>query len=125
MGRICIFIGILWLAAATVFGQPSSGTYAFDKTSHDFGTLKANQTGTVVFTLTNHGTAPLILLDVKVPCDCARIDWPRRPIPPGGNAALTVTYKDHDTGAFYKVVEIVTNGTPKQARLRLKGTIEK
>ena len=124
MKRIALLFGMLWLAANTLTAQEIPASYAFDRTTHDYGKLKSNQTGTAVFKLTNRGSAPLILLDVKVTCNCVKIDWPRQPIPPGQSADLTVTYKDRESGAFYKVVEVVTTGTPEVAKITLKGSIE-
>lgn len=123
--RFLIFIGLLLFTAAELSAQEPTNSYVFDRTAHDFGVLKTNQTGTAVFNITNNGTTPLVILDVKVSCDCAKIEWPRQPILPGGSAGLTVTYKDKDVGAFYKVIEVTTNGTPRRSQIRLKGSIER
>lgn len=120
-----MLIGLLLFAATGLSAQEPANSYVFDRTAHDFGVLKTHQAGTAVFTLTNNGTTPLVILDVKVSCDCAKIEWPRQPILPGGSAGLTVTYTDKDEGAFYKVIEVTTNGTPRRSQLRLKGSIQR
>jgi hypothetical protein len=125
MYRIAIFIGLFWGAANLSPAQIPQASYTFEQTTHDFGTIRANETQTAVFTLTNHSTTPLTLTRVTASCRCSKISWPRRPILPGKSAELTVTYKDRNPGAFYKIIEVKTNGTPAETRLTLKGTVEK
>jgi len=125
MSRIAFFFGLFFLAANLSFAQSSSGTYTFDRTSYDFGVIKANKTATAVFKLTNTGKSPLVILEVGVSCRCTKVDWPRQPIPPGKSTDITINYKDRDTGVFYKTIEITTNSVPRATRLIVKGTIEK
>lgn len=124
MRKLAIILGILLLSATVLTAQETTRTYSFDRTSHDFGTIRANQAQTTSFKITNDGTSPLVLLDVKISCNCTKVDWPRQPVLPGNSAEIKVTYKDKDPGAFYKTIEVTTNGTPRRAQLRLKGNVE-
>lgn len=123
--RLFLFFTILFLFTLTrhsIAQEPD--TYVFDRVSHDFGILKPGKTETTVFKLTNTGTTPLIIIDAGVSCRCAKIKWPKKPIPPGESAELTVEYKDKQSGTFYKVINIFTNNPPQKTQLRITGTIE-
>lgn len=124
MKKAALLIGLLWLTVTAVPAQERTGTYSFDRTSHDFGTVRRGEKSETVFVMTNTGTTPLVVLDVKISCNCIKTEWPRNPIPPGESAKMTVTYKDRNTGAFYKQMEIVTTGTPQTAKITLKGSVE-
>lgn len=114
---------LLLLGGLAAQAQESPETFTLDRTSHDFGELRPGRSESTVFTLTNTGSSPLVLLDVRISCNCVKVNWPRQPILPGEKAELTVTYKDRQAGAFYKVAEVVTNGNPRRVQLRLKGSI--
>ena len=53
-----------------VFAFSNAQTITFDKTTIDYGTVKANSDGNRVFTFTNTGDKPLILSNVQPGCGC-------------------------------------------------------
>lgn len=124
-GKTGVLFLLLLLGSVAGLAQEPPETFSFDRTSHDFGELRPGRGVSTVFTLNNTGSSPLLVVDVRVSCNCVKVNWPRRPILPGEKAELTVTYKDRQPGAFYKVAEIITNGNPQRVLLRLKGSIAK
>ncbi|MBX3102181.1 MAG: DUF1573 domain-containing protein [Bacteroidetes bacterium] len=44
------------------------------------------------FRFRNTGTAPLRLLEVTPSCGCTATDWPKDPVPPGGEGEIVVSF---------------------------------
>ena len=85
------------------------------------------------FTFTNDGTAPLVVTRVITSCSCLKASFPKRPVPPGGQGVIRITYEPHksEPGVFNKVIQVYSNSvdamsspcrairsTPRRARLR-------
>lgn len=70
----------------------------WDKKMVDIGTVKKGEKRTLFFELTNSSEEE-IQIDLVDACECTRVEYPRRPIPPGGKGRLEVTFdsseKDH------------------------------
>ena len=96
---------------------------------HDFGDVP-RKGGDLVreFTFTNDGTAPLVVTRVITSCSCLKASFPKRPVPPGGQGVIRITYEPHksEPGAFNKVIQVYSNsvdgrdvitGLPKTVRI--------
>ncbi len=84
--------------------------------------------GTVLrhtFTFENTGNSPLLLTDVHGECGCTVVrDWPRKPIPPGGEDSLTVAFDTRGKqGDNLKHVTVAANTFPAITLLTLKGRV--
>lgn len=84
--------------------------------------------GTVLrhtFTFQNTGNAPLLLTDVHGECGCTVVrDWPREPIPPGGEDSLTVAFDTRGKqGDNRKQISVAANTFPAITLLTLKGRV--
>ena len=84
-----IFAG-LFLTASFVFA--SAQTISFDKTTFDYGTVKAGADGHRFFTVKNTGDKPLIISKVQASCGCTTPEWSQDPIMPGKTAQIKVGY---------------------------------
>jgi hypothetical protein len=106
----------------------SSGAEAkaeFEKTTHDFGTIKEGTQATVDFVFKNTGTAPLIIASVTASCGCTTPDWTRDPIAPGGTGKVTAVYNSTGRlGNFTKTVTVKYNGEAGTEYLIIKGVVE-
>src|SRR5689334_8619604 len=78
-------------AAATETATPAETkpegpipTIDFDRTDHDFGTIREGQKVNYTYKFKNNGAAPLIVQSVQPSCGCTAPDWTREPIPVGG-----------------------------------------
>ena len=54
-----------------------------------------------VYPFTNTGKAPLVVNDVAPKCGCLRVDWTRKPIPPGGKGWVKVVYDGREQLPHY------------------------
>ena len=113
--------GLLLLGA---FAFSNAQTITFDKTTIDYGTVKANSDGNKVFTFTNTGDKPLIISNVQPVCGCTASDWTKEPILPGKKGEVKVHYNTANLNAFKKTIDVFSND-PKSGRVTLyiQGTV--
>lgn len=99
---------------------------SFDKTVHEFGTIKeANGEVSTNFVVTNNTDNTILLSNVRVSCGCSKTTWTKEPIEPGKTGKVTVIYDPKGQyGPFDKVVTVTTNGNPDRIVLHIKGTVE-
>lgn len=95
-----------------------------ERTDHDFGDI-ARRGGevTAVFRFCNEGTAPLVLLRVTTTCSCLKSSYSKRPVPPGGEGEIILTYEPHkaDPGTFHKVVQVLSNSSAGREIITIRG----
>ncbi len=70
--------------------QPRAVT---DEVEHSFGVVDPNQSCEHVFFVRNEGDAPLKIWKAATSCSCFLSSVPKKPIPPGGSAAVKVAAK--------------------------------
>jgi Protein of unknown function (DUF1573) len=104
---------ILWLMAATVFGQNTNNgpVITWEKLSHEFGDIVQGEKIEHTFKFTNTGTAALIITNVEVTCGCTvPKGWPRDPIMPGDKGEITVAFNSTGkVGRQNKVITVTSN----------------
>ena len=115
-------VGGLLLFGAFAFS--SAQTITFEKTTIDYGTVKANSDGNKVFTFTNTGDKPLIISNVQPGCGCTAFDWTKEPILPGKKGEVKVHYNTANLNAFKKTIDVFSND-PANGRivLYIQGTV--
>jgi hypothetical protein len=96
----------------------------FEKTTHDYGTLKYDGDGTCEFTFKNTGKEPLLLTQVQASCGCTTPTWPKEPIKTGEKGTIVVKYNTKIPGAFSKSVRVYSNGKTNLVTLTVKGSVE-
>ena len=96
-------------AVKEAVATPSGAKLSIDKEVHDYGKIQKGADGNSFFTITNTGTAPLIVTNAKGSCGCTVPDWPREPIAPGKSATMKVTYATNRVGSINKSVTITSN----------------
>lgn len=123
--RTLIISGCLFLLGITANAQVKGAEISVDKEVHDFGTVKQNAPTECYFTITNTGTEPLVLADVKGSCQCTVPDWPKEEIKAGETAKIKVKYNSSRIGPINKTVTITSNSTENPTlTVRIKGTVE-
>jgi hypothetical protein len=115
----------LFVSFAAVAQDRTQGAhFAFERTEHDFGKV-AHRLSKVecVFAFTNDGTAPLVITRAATSCSCVKVNYPKKPIPPGGKGEIKVVYEVNkkEAGVFYKVIELYSNAPEKRLNLIVKG----
>lgn len=123
---------VTYLAPAE-FGDPAEVTLAdippaeisFEAQSFDFDTVTEGQIVSHVFTFTNTGTEPLIIVDARGSCGCTVPAKPVGPIAPGETASITVQFNTKNKkGMRNQKVTITANTKPLQTFLYLTGKVE-
>jgi hypothetical protein len=98
----------------------------FEKTTHDFGTLKDGEKVSYSFKFTNTGKSELVISNVIASCGCTVPTFPKEPIPPGQSEYINVQFDSKGrSGNFTKEVTIFANTIPNQMQLIIKGSVEK
>jgi len=113
----------LFMTGALAFA--SAQTISFDKTTFDYGNVKAGADGHRFFTVKNTGDKPLIISEVKPSCGCTTPEWSKDPILPGKTAQIKVGYNTGIKGAFNKLIEVYSNDPANnRSVLYIKGNVE-
>lgn len=91
----------------------------------DLGTFHTNEVKEDEYIICNTGSSPLIILKVVSSCNCTKIKYPQKPIPPGDTCRIKVVYTPNSLGKFNKAIDLHTNTRPQLNTLRIRGTIVK
>jgi hypothetical protein len=120
-----LFFSILLISLYS-YGQQSNAPkakLAFDKTSHDFGTIKKGNPAICTFKVINNGKIPLVLSDVTASCDCTTPSWPKNPIMPGDYEEIEVKYDTKKAGVFNKTVTVTSNAAGSPHEINISGEV--
>ena len=113
-------------AAPEVRPEGPIPSFEFADESFDFGTINEGDVVDHVFAFTNTGDAPLIISSATASCGCTVPQWPREPIPVGGEGEIKVQFNSRNKpGIQNKTVTITANTFPKISRLRIKANVTK
>ncbi|WP_442266072.1 DUF1573 domain-containing protein [Tenacibaculum sp. ZS6-P6] len=91
----------------------------------NYGKIALGSDGKRVFEFTNTGDAPLIIKDIKSTCGCTVPSKPEKPIMPGENGKIEVSYDTKRPGGFSKAITIYSNAKQERKMLKIKGYIVK
>ena len=98
---------------ATANTKPTEIT--FNKTKHNFGTIKQGDKVSYVFTFTNTGENDLLISRANGSCGCTVPEFPKKPIAPGKTGMMKVSFNSTGkSGPQHKTVTVfanVPNGT--------------
>jgi hypothetical protein len=98
--------------------------FSFEKTEHDFGTIKEGETVSYTFKFKNTGQAPLIISKVQPSCGCTAPDWSKEPIPVGGEGFVKVEFDSNGKPNIQqKSVNVIANTWPQVTVLRFKAMV--
>ena len=96
----------------------------FSETEFNFGKIKAGEKVRHEYKFTNTGKEPLIISNCKGSCGCTVPEWPKEPIPVGGEAAIMVQFDSKNkNGNQNKQVTITANTDPPQSIIYIKGEV--
>jgi hypothetical protein len=99
-------------------------TFSFEKTEHDFGTIKEGEVVSYTFKFKNTGEAPLIISKVQPSCGCTAPDWSKEPIPVGGEGFVKVEFDSNGKPNIQnKSVTVTANTWPQTMTLRFKAMV--
>lgn len=118
--RYALAAAFSFFFSAKVTAQP---TLSFDQTTRQMGTVLWQTPATATFTLTNKGTAPLRITNVRTDCGCTATEWTTTPIAPGGEGTVRATYNAELLGHFNKGLAVYTDQSSEPIYLTLVGTV--
>lgn len=92
---------------------------------YDAGNVIRGEVINAEFTITNSGTYPLIISEVKPGCSCTVADYPDEPIQPGDSGVIKAQVNTDQTGAglLNKQVRIVANTTPSITAVTIRANV--
>ena len=122
----CLLIAMFFLNISLGISQSKRPAMSFNKTTHDFGTVK-EKGGSVStkFMFTNTGKQPVIIGKVNAACGCTTPDWSNKPIKPGEKGYVEAKFNPKNRpGRFNKSVTVYSNSTESPVVLRIKGEVK-
>lgn len=97
----------------------------FQKTEHDFGKILQGEQVSYTFKFKNVGNAPLIITNIEKTCGCTSPDFSNKPIKPGEEGKITITYDSKGHKGFQnKRLIVKANTNPSETILRIKAQVE-
>jgi hypothetical protein len=129
MKKIIIFSFLVFAGLCQLFAQDKKegpkAEIAFEKTTHDFGTIWDGVPVEYNFEFTNKGKEPLILSNVQPSCGCTAPSWPREPIMPGQKSKIIVVYNAGSLrSSFTKTITVISNASNNNLILTIKGVVK-
>lgn len=96
-----------------------------EESVYDFGTVKDGEVVEKSFAFQNTGNGPLVISNITASCGCTTPEWPKDPIPPGGESNILVRFNTTGKpGQQSKAVTITANTDPSVIELHIKGVVE-
>lgn len=111
-------------AAPAVSNQPTT-TIALSESNFDFGNIKKGTKVNHVYEVTNTGTNPLIISEVKPGCGCTAPDFTKDPIMPGKKGKITLSFDSTNfDGAVNKYADVFANVENAPVKLTFTANIQ-
>jgi hypothetical protein len=110
--------------AAPVSNQPLT-TIALAESNFDFGKVKKGDKVQHVYEVTNTGTNPLVISEVKPGCGCTVPDFTKEPILPGKKGKITLHFDSTNfDGAVNKYADVFANVEKAPIKLTFTANIQ-
>lgn len=94
--------------------------------SKNFGKITEGQKLSVSFRFKNTGSSPLVIASVQPSCGCTVADYPREPIPPGGEGEITGEFDSNGReGLQHKEITVRSNTPGGQQQLLFEVNVVK
>jgi len=112
-------------ASATKGSNQTEPKIEFNTLEHDFGKMIQGEQVSYTYKFKNTGDADLIISAVEKTCGCTDIKFPRKPIEPGGEGGISITYDSKGHKGFqYKRVIVKANTNPSETILKFKALVQ-
>lgn len=123
---LCLTVAVTAQGNGSSTAQPKKlATVATDKAVYDFGKVleKDGKTSRVI-TLTNKGSKPIAISDVRTFCGCAVPTFTKQAIRPGQTGKITITYNPYNrVGNFTKDIYILLNDGKNYVETKIRGEV--
>jgi len=95
-------------------------------TKYDFGNAQTGEVLVNTFYFKNTGKSDLIISDVSTSCGCTVSSYTDKPVPPGGEGSITLTFDTKGrTGHQVKRATVLTNCQPNRVILTVTANLTK
>lgn len=119
-------------APLTVAGEPAAPasnqpltTIALSENNFDFGKIKKGDKVEHVYEVTNTGTNPLVISEVKPGCGCTAPDFTKEPIMPGKKGKITLHFDSTNfDGNVSKFADVFANVEKTPIKLTFTANIQ-
>lgn len=99
--------------------------FAFEKDTHDFGSIEQGEKVAYSFKFKNSGKSDLIISNAHGSCGCTVPNWPKQPVKPGDEATIDVTFDSAGkSGKQTKTVTLIANTIPNTTVLTIVGEVK-
>lgn len=123
MKKCCLLLAFLFTAAAA-----AAQALVFPDSVRDVtGISEDDAPRRYTFRYKNASSVPVVIVRVATTCGCTQPEWSRKPIPPGGEGEVAVTFHPRGrAGALDKSLFVYTNASASKpaARLLLTGSVQ-
>jgi hypothetical protein len=96
-----------------------------DKTKHNFGNIKINESKEISFQLKNTGTCPLIINHVSTSCGCITVEWDKQPVSPEKSIDIKMKIKFEEEGYLNKMIYVYCNTREIPIKFTINGIVHK
>lgn len=133
MKKIVSLFSILLIATAgmlvaqnSVQEEAKPEKLLFDKTTHDFGTLKEGDPAVYTFKFTNKSNKDISLLNVKPSCGCTTPSYTKDIVKPGATGEIQISYATTGRpGPINKSITVTYDTTEQPIYLFIRGDVVK
>lgn len=129
MGNILLLLQVLifGINAPSSVSEKEGPKITFEKTTIKLGDIYPEEKYERVFSFTNTGDEPLIIMDTETSCGCTVVDFPKEPIMPGKKGEIKVDYipKKKTIGFISKSVTITSNAKNSPEYIYFQGNVVK
>jgi len=97
---------------------------SFKDSIHDFGKVIQGEVVSYAFKFVNTGGSDLVIANVSASCGCTATEYPRKPVKPGEEEYIKVTFNSGGREGFQKkTVTIASNTQPNTNIIAVKAMV--
>lgn len=97
---------------------------SFAETEFDFGEIVQGTNVEHVFSFTNTGEAPLVIVDAKSSCGCTVPEYTKDPVAPGETGEMLVKFNGSGKNQVSKTVTITANTQAGKETIKIKAFVQ-
>ena len=115
-------ISLLILNSALSFSQQAE--FKFNEKVQRIGKVAEGDLITTSFSFINKGDAPLVIQEYKVACTCTVVDFPDKPILPGSEGIINVSFDSKGKIGYQdRSISIISNAAKSPHEIRITLTV--
>ncbi|MBR4215893.1 MAG: DUF1573 domain-containing protein [Bacteroidales bacterium] len=101
------------------------GSFKFDTTVYNFGTILEGEQVSTEFKYTNQGKADIVISKIETSCGCTVPEYDKDPVKPGERGSVRVRFDSNGkAGTQYKTIRIFSNSEEDIFELVITGEVK-